>query len=116
MKVLFHIDETEKWDLTLTNVRNMVKEYDSAGVDYQIEIVANSAAVRLCAPQAYGHNALASAMADWCGKRVHLAACANALAANQIPADQLPPFVRVVPSGVVELAQKQAEGFVYLKP
>jgi len=28
----------------------------------------------------------------------------------------LPPFVKVVPAGVIALAQAQAEGFAYVKP
>ena len=45
-----------------------------------------------------------------------VAACQNALRANQIDPQQLPDFVRVVPAGVVEIAQRQEEGFSYIKP
>ena len=38
------------------------------------------------------------------------------LRANQIAPQQLPDFVRVVPAGVVEIAQRQEEGFSYIKP
>ena len=95
MKVVYHIDEMEKWDLLLANVRNMCAFYEAAGHAATIEVVANAAL------QEAG---------------VLLAVCANALAANGVGADALVPSAHVVPAGVVELAQRQQEGYAYIKP
>ena len=40
----------------------------------------------------------------------------NALAANHLTAADIYQFITIVPAGVVELAQKQTEGFAYIKP
>ena len=44
-KVIYHIDEREKWSLTLGNVTNMIVYYQAHHIDYQIEVLANSVAV-----------------------------------------------------------------------
>ena len=47
---------------------------------------------------------------------VEFQACRNALDEKQIPVNSLAPFVKVVPAGVISLAEAQAEGFAYIKP
>lgn len=111
MKVIYHVDESEKWNLTLTNVSNMLTVYKQEGVDYQLEVLANSIAVK-----AYAEEELKDKMQMLANDGVEFAACANALRSNQIEADQLHSFVHVVPAGVVELAKRQSEGFAYIKP
>ena len=49
-------------------------------------------------------------------KHVTFIACNNALAANHLTAADIYQFITIVPAGVVELAQKQTEGFAYIKP
>ena len=49
-------------------------------------------------------------------KHVTFTACNNALAANHLTAADIYQFITIVPAGVVELAQKQTEGFAYIKP
>ncbi|MNE94913.1 DsrE/DsrF-like family protein [compost metagenome] len=43
-------------------------------------------------------------------------ACNNALKANFISKEALPSFVTIVPAGVLELVNKQHEGYSYIKP
>lgn len=45
MKVLFHIDSESNWDMVLENARNMRKYEQERQVAFEIEIVANGAAV-----------------------------------------------------------------------
>ena len=47
---------------------------------------------------------------------VRFEACRNALDEKKIAPDSLPSFVKVVPAGVIALAQAQADGFAYIKP
>ena len=49
-------------------------------------------------------------------KEVVISVCNNALKGNNITVDDLFDFVTVVPAGVVELAEKQFEGYAYIKP
>lgn len=111
MKVIYHVDEREKWNLTLTNVSNMLTVYKQEGVDYQIEVLANSIAVKDYAEDEYKDK-----MKDLADEGVEFAACANALRSNQIDESSLHSFVHAVPAGVVELAKRQSEGFAYIKP
>lgn len=111
MKVIYHVDENEKWNLTLTNVSNMLTVYKHSGFDYQIEVLANSIAVKV-----YAEEELKDKMQILADEGVEFAACANALRSNQIDESQLHSFVHVVQSGVVELAKRQSEGFAYIKP
>ena len=56
------------------------------------------------------------AMKGLADQGVVFAACSNALKGQGIAADRLAPFVAVVPAGVRELADRQMEGYAYIKP
>ncbi|MDO5026450.1 MAG: DsrE family protein [Tissierellia bacterium] len=103
MKVIFHVDELKKWDLTLTNVKNFLTEVSDAN----IEVLANSEAVKYyISDQADQLEAIGA----------KFLACRNALNSNQIAEENLASFIEVVPAGVVELAKKQAMGYAYIRP
>lgn len=113
MKVVFHVDERNRWGMVLANVTNMAGYYREAGEAYEIEVVANGAAVAdyVTAKE----NPYQEPMETLASMGVTFAACANALRGQQIPESGLFPFVTVVPAGVVELARRQAEGFAYIR-
>ncbi|MBC8529390.1 DsrE family protein [Christensenellaceae bacterium NSJ-44] len=112
MRVIFHVDEEEKWPLALGNVKNMVAYCRQNASAYEIEVVANSQAVLTYRES--GH--LEAEMQALSQQGVKFAACQNALRALGISQEELSGFVHPVPAGVVELAQKQAQGFAYIKP
>jgi len=47
---------------------------------------------------------------------ISFVACNNALIANDINKDDLINFIDVVPVGILELINKQSEGYAYIKP
>ncbi|HPX93699.1 MAG TPA: DsrE family protein [Bacillota bacterium] len=104
MRVVFHIDELNKWPLALTNVKNLL----AVEKDATVEVVAYAEAVSYYV----GDRDLPE---DLLG-RVDFVACNNALRALQIETERLPAHVRVVPSGVVEIVHKQEEGYCYVRP
>jgi intracellular sulfur oxidation DsrE/DsrF family protein len=110
IKVVFHIDEIEKWDLTLANVENLLK-----GIDVEnshIEIVANSKAVL-----AYKNDSIiGEKLKILVSNKVDIIACNNALKNLNIEDEILYSFVKIVPIGVKELIVRQHEGYAYLKP
>ena len=116
MNVIYHVDEMAKWTLSLTNVQNMIQYYGEHGEAYEIEIVANSEAVAALTKDRAAELGLLPALESFQGLPVQVAACANALRAQKIPAEALVEGVQVVPAGVVEIAQREAEGYRYLKP
>lgn len=111
-RVIFHIDELQKWTLLLHNVKNLLATYDDcSGVC--IEVLANSEAVKgYVSDGPADHNAMEAISQQ----NVTFAACSNALNGMNISKEQLFPFVKVVPAGVRELVDKQQEGYAYIKP
>ncbi|NLQ16246.1 hypothetical protein HGG82_01245 [Marinomonas sp. M1K-6] len=112
VKVVFHIDEVDKWPLLLANVRNLVKAVDLASS--HIMVLTNAKAVL-----AFDGNALLNhidGIEALAGKKVVFAVCQNSLNGSGMAVDSLPEYVKVVPVGVLTLIEKQADGFAYIKP
>ena len=63
-----------------------------------------------------GSNDIASSTAVAAKAGVEFQACHNALDEKQIAVTSLAPFVKVVPAGVISLAEAQRDGFAYIKP
>ncbi len=110
IKVVFHIDEPEKWKLLLGNVQNLIHAVDE--VD-SVVVVANSTAVKSYLKTEPGPGNRMQKLAD---QNVRFCACNNALNGLNIAPDQLMPFVEIVPAGVKEIVDLQMQGYAYLKP
>jgi intracellular sulfur oxidation DsrE/DsrF family protein len=112
-KVIFHIDELNKWKLLLKNVSNLLGAVDIN--KFIIEVLANSEAVKF-----YKYNQDLeldiNTMEKLNSKGIKFVACNNALIANDINKDDLINFIDVVPVGILELINKQSEGYAYIKP
>ncbi|MFR3685383.1 MAG: DsrE family protein [Enterococcus sp.] len=104
MKVVFHIDELEKWTETANNVKNLLKEPKKIA----IIVLINGNAIN-------GYLASEN-QAFIATKGVTFHACNNAMRANKIEKEQLPENVVVVPAGVLDLIELQAQGYAYIKP
>lgn len=113
IKVVFHIDELDKWKLLLKNVSNLLHAVDIEKSN--IEVLANSEAVKsyiIC----QDINTEINTMKELDSKGVKFIACNNALNSYSIKIEDLIDFVDVVPVGVLELINKQTEGYAYIKP
>jgi intracellular sulfur oxidation DsrE/DsrF family protein len=109
VKVIFHVDEMSKWQLALKNISNLLKAVD-ADKSY-IEVLANSEAVKF-----YTEDNKDKTIMDLSAKGVKFAACNNALKSLNIKKQHIFDFVEVVPVGVLELINRQQEGYAYIKP
>jgi len=109
IKVIFHIDEMDRWPMVLKNASHFL----AAEPDSQIEILANGGAVVFYLVRA---QTVEPTWLDLVARGVVFKACRNALQGMQIQEQALPESVMIVPSGVVELAIKQQEGFAYIRP
>ena len=112
-KAIFHVDEIEKWNMVIHNVQNMLNFYTQNEQSYHIEILANGPAVKEYKMEGANHG---KDLASLSGDHVILKACNNALKSLKISHEDLFDFVMVVPAGVVELVEKQDEGYAYIKP
>ncbi|BCZ44417.1 hypothetical protein psyc5s11_04840 [Clostridium gelidum] len=110
-KVIFHVDELDKWKLLLKNVSNLLDAIDVN--EYSIEVLANSEAVKFYDSN---FNSDISVIENLNSNGVKFVACNNALIANKIKKEDLNYFIEVVPVGILELVIKQSEGYAYIKP
>lgn len=114
IKVIFHIDENQKWNLLINNVKNLLSSYEGELSNSTIEILANSEAVKgYVDGNPYTDSIVMEALSQ---KGIKLVACNNALLGMKIQKDQIYHFVAIVPAGVRELVDRQAEGYAYIKP
>lgn len=109
VRVIFHVDEMEKWGVVLKNVSNLLHAVNVEKSN--IEVLANSEAVKF-----YNVTTLDKELAELNSKGVKFVACNNALNLFKIKKDDLFDFVSIVPVGVLEIINKEAEGYAYIKP
>lgn len=112
VKVIFHINETDKWQGLLGNAANLLAAYEGEEKTPIVEVLANGEAVGGYLRSARDIEEM-KGLAD---QGVVFAACNNALKGQGIAADRLATFVTVVSAGVRELADRQMAGYAYIKP
>lgn len=101
MKVVFHIDEKDKFNLTWINVGNILNEDPKA----KVSVVINSEAVEL-----------------FTNKEIKLLEnvdyyiCKNALNIRKVNQKDLIKNLILTNSGVYQVALLQKEGYYYIKP
>lgn len=116
MKVLFHIDELNKWDMTVTNVKNMINFSRESEEKVEIEVVANGEAVFRFKKNEDANSSYSVEFESLFTDDVKIVACNNALSKFYISKDEIFEFIEVVPAGIVEIVKKQEDGFTYIKP
>ncbi len=108
LKIVLHVSDPDGWPPALSNARNLTAQFPTL----KVRIVTDGGGVY----GLQGSNDLVTQMAAVARAGVPIEACHNALDEKKIPVASLPAFVKVVPAGVVALAQAQAEGYAYVKP
>lgn len=103
-KVIFHVSEEDKLSKAYANINNILK----VSSDMEISLLLNSSAAQLVTDS--------ELLVDLASKQIDLIACQNSLNAYAISADQLLDGIRIVPVGVIELIEKQAAAYAYIKP
>lgn len=115
LKVLFHINELEKWDTALGNMINLLKDVGEEAVD--AVVLANGPSVN-----AYGNDKKLSVMKSLSDRGIRFLACRNSLRKmcssgdSCINEDNLPSFIKTVPAGITAIIKIQSDGYAYVKP
>lgn len=115
LKVLFHVNESERWDTALGNITNLIKDVGEEAVT--ILVVANGPSV-----MSFIDDEKLKVMKELAGRGAVFLACRNSLrkmcfgAGACVSESSLPSFIDVIPAGITEIIRKQAEGFAYVKP
>ena len=111
-KVIFQVSDADpaKWNLALNNAKNVQEDLGAANVD--IEIVAYGPGIGMIKLESPVGNRVKEAAASG----VKVVACVNTMTNMKLAKSDMLPSLLYVPAGVVELMQKQREGYAYIRP
>lgn len=99
-----------KWNLALNNAKNVQTDLGAANVD--IEIVAYGPGIGMVKADSVVGNRIDEARAAG----VKVIACENTMRGQKLSRDDMLPKIDYVSAGVVEIMQKQQQGWAYLRP
>jgi hypothetical protein len=111
-RVVMQVSDADpsKWNLALNNARNLQADLGAANVD--IEIVAYGPGIGMLKSDSIVGNRVAEAL----DKGVKLLACENTMHGQKLAKDDMLSGIGYVPAGVVEIMQRQQQGWTYLRP
>lgn len=101
-------NDPAKWNLTM----NVVKNLQAAMKDVNIEVVVFGPGINMLKFDSEVANRLDQAKKDG----VEVKACQNTMKAQKLTEKDMHPSVGYVPAGVVEIVQKQKQGWGYVSP
>jgi intracellular sulfur oxidation DsrE/DsrF family protein len=111
-RVVIQVSDADavKWNLALNNARNLQTDLGAANV--QIEIVAYGPGIGMLKIESPVANRIAEAR----DAGVRILACENTMNGQKLVRDDMLPGIAYVPAGVVEIMQRQQDGWAYLRP
>ena len=98
------------WNLALNNAKNIQQDLGKDNVN--IEIVAYGPGISMLKFDSEVAPRVKEASADG----VAIRACGNTMKKQKLTEKDLESSVKVVPAGVIEIMNKQREGWAYIKP
>src|SRR6476620_4614546 len=99
-----------KWNLALNNARNLQTDLGAANV--AIEIVAYGPGIGMLKADSVVGNRIGEAL----GNGVKVAACENTMRGQKLQKADMLDGISYVGAGVVEIMQRQQQGWAYLRP
>ncbi len=111
-RVIFQVSDADpaKWNLALNNIKNV--QGDLGAANTEIELVAYGPGIGMLKADATIANRVIDAMAAG----VKVVACENTMTNQKMKRDEMIDKIGYVKAGVVELMQKQREGWAYIRP
>ena len=111
-KVVFQVSDNDpaKWNLALNNIRNIQQDLGRDKVD--IELVAYGPGLNMLKLDSPAGARVGEALASGAG----VVACENTMANTKTTKADLLPNIGFVKAGVVELVEKQRQGWAYIRP
>ncbi|MBT9614061.1 MAG: DsrE family protein [Burkholderiales bacterium] len=110
--VVIQVSEADpaKWEMALINARNVRKAYGDKPM--AVEIVAYGPGLKM-----FHHNSRVATELEAARKSgVKLLACGNTMSMTHTTRDELNRAVDVVPAGIVEIMERQQDGYAYIRP
>jgi intracellular sulfur oxidation DsrE/DsrF family protein len=102
--------DAAKWNLALNNARNLQTDLGAANVE--IEIVAYGPGLGMLKKD----SAVATRVDEALISGVKVVACENTMRAQKLTQPDMLPSIGYVAAGVVEIMQRQQQGWSYLRP
>jgi uncharacterized protein len=111
-RVVLQVSDNDpgKWNLALNNARNLQADLGAANVD--IEIVAYGPGIGMLK----GDSTVGNRIDEALGKGVKVLACENTMRSEKLTRQDMLPKVGFVPAGVIEIVQRQQQGWAYIRP
>jgi len=111
-KVVIQVSDADaaKWNLALNNAKNVQSSYGADKVS--VEIVTYGPGIGMLKMESPVGNRVDEAKAAG----VSIVACQNTMKNMKLTSDDMLPNTSYVPSGVVELMEKQQQGYAYIRP
>jgi intracellular sulfur oxidation DsrE/DsrF family protein len=111
-RVVMQVSDNDpaKWNLALNNARNLQADLGAGNVE--IEIVAYGPGIGMLKSESVVGNRITEAL----GQGVKVAACENTMRGQKLSKSDMLDGIGYVPAGVVEIMQKQQQGWSYLRP
>ena len=111
-RVVIQVSDAEpaKWNLALNNARNLQSDLGAANVE--IEIVAYGPGLSMLKRD----SAVAPRVDEALTSGVKIFACGNTMRAQKLSQPDMLPSISFVDAGVVEIMQKQQQGWAYIRP
>jgi intracellular sulfur oxidation DsrE/DsrF family protein len=103
-------NDPAKWNLVMNNAHNVQKALGAKNVE--IEIVAFGPGIKMVTLD----SAAASRVTEMVEQGVKVFACENTMHGLKLTKEDMNPSVGYVPSGVVEIMQRQLQGWAYIRP
>ena len=102
--------DAAKWNLALNNARNLQADLGAGNVD--IEIVAYGPGIGMLKAD----SAVGVRVGEALASGVKVVACENTMRGQKLTKPDMLPDVGYVSAGVVEIMQKQQQGWAYIRP
>ena len=99
-----------KWNLALNNAKNLQADLGAANID--IEIVTYGPGIGMLKAD----SAVGSRVGEALASGVKVVACENTMRGQKLTKPDMLPDVGYVSAGVVEIMQKQQQGWAYIRP
>ena len=103
-------NDAATWNLALNNAKNIQKDVGKDNVD--VEIVTFGPGITMLKAESEVANRINEAV----DSGVQVMACQNTMRSQKLNKEDMNSRIGYVPSGVVEIMQRQQQGYAYLRP
>lgn len=110
--VVIQVSEADpaKWEMALLSSRNVRKAYGDKGVG--VEIVAYGPGLKML----HHDSVVTAGLQEAALNGVKLIACGSSMSMTRTTRAQLHSVVEIVPAGIVEIMERQRDGYAYVRP